>query len=246
MPRTVLVTGSSRGMGRAEALEFAKKGYNVIIHYASKKEDADEVKAEIEKTYGAKVAVVQADLRKNEEIERLAEEALKAFGQVDVLVNNAGYAIYGPFEDKTIEGFEEMMQIHLYAPFLLTKLLAPKMAASKFGRIINIGTIDVMKTYNAESAEYDAAKAALISLTKTSSLAFQPYVNVNCVCPGWIWTDMTAANSKELNDYIVGRIAKGRFGHPEDIAKVVVFLASDDADYIDGNTICVDGGYKLV
>lgn len=243
---TALVTGSSRGMGRAEAIQFAKDGYDVIIHYSSNKAKAEEVANSIREQYDVRAKTLQADLTKQENIERLAKEALEAFGHIDVLVNNAGYATYGDYADKTISSFENMMKIHLYAPFYLTKLLAPTMMERKYGRVINIGTIDVMKTYNAESAEYDAAKAALINLTKNMALAYQPYINVNCVCPGWMNTDMSKQNPKEVNDMIVGRICKGRFGEPEEVAKVVAFLASDAAEYIDGETICVDGGYKLV
>lgn len=233
-------------MGRAEAIQFAKDGYDVIIHYSGNKAKAEEVANSIREQYGVRAGTSQADLTKQEDIERLAKEALEAFGHIDVLVNNAGYATYGNYEDKTISSFEDMMKIHLYAPFYLTKLLAPTMMERKHGRVINIGTIDVMKTYNAESAEYDAAKAALINLTKNMALAYQPYINVNCVCPGWMNTDMSRQNPKEVNDMIVGRICKGRFDEPEEVAKVVAFLASDTAEYIDGETICVDGGYKLV
>lgn len=244
--RTVLVTGSSRGMGRAEALTFAKQGYDVIVHYAGNKAKADETAEEIRSRYGVRVEEIQANLTKKEDLERLGKKAVAAFGHIDVLVNNAGYALYGPVKDKTIDNFDKMMRIHLYAPFYLTKLLAPAMVERGFGRVINIGTIDVMKTYNAESAEYDAAKAALLNLTKTMSLAYQPVVNVNCVCPGWMDTDMTRQNPPELNKTITSRISKGRFGRPEEVAGVVAFLASDAAEYIDGEVICVDGGYKLV
>ncbi len=244
--RTVLVTGSSRGMGRAEALTFAGQGYDVIVHYAGNKAKADETAEEIRARYGVRAEVIQADLTKNEDIERLAKQALAVFGHIDMLVNNAGYVLYGPVKDKTIDDFGKMMCIHLYAPFLLTKLLAPTMVERGFGRVVNIGTIGVMKTYNAESAEYDAAKAALLNLTKTMSLAYQPVVNVNCVCPGWMDTDMTRQNPPELNKTITGRISKGRFGKPEEVAGVVAFLASDAAEYIDGEVICADGGYKLV
>lgn len=244
--RTVLITGASRGMGKAEALEFAKNGYDVLFTYASQKEKAEAVKEEIEKNYGVKALAVQADLRKKEDIEKLVEEGLKVFETIDVLINNAGYALYGDVKDKTIESFEEMMKVHLYAPFYLTKLLAPKMIENKFGRIINISSIDASKTYNAESAEYDAAKAAIINLTKTMSLAYAPIINVNCICPGWMHTDMTDSNPEGLNDYILSRISKGRFGRPEEVAKVALFLASGDAEYIDGAVIDVDGGYKLV
>lgn len=120
------------------------------------------------------------------------------------------------------------------------------MIEQKYGKIVNISTIDVMKSYNPESMEYDASKAALINLTKTSALAYQPYVNVNCVCPGWIHTDMTEQNGKELHKFFISKICKGRFGEPEEVAKAVRFLCSDDADFIDGETICVDGGFKNI
>ena len=180
MNKVVLVTGSSRGMGRAEVMEFASRGYDVIIHYVENEAKALEVKKEVEKKYGVKAAIVQADLRDEKGIEKLAKEASEAFGHVDVLVNNAGYAIYNEFQEKTISGFEEMMKIHLYAPFYLTKLLAPKMAGNKYGRVINIASIDATKTCNAESCEYDAAKSAVINLTRNCAYAYKPYVNVNC------------------------------------------------------------------
>lgn len=141
-------------MGKAEAYEFAVRGYDVIIHYGNSKESTEKISKDIEEKYGVRTALIQADLSKEEEVRALASKALAAFGKVDVLVNNA------------------------------------EMAKNKYGKIVNIATIDVMTTYNAESAEYDESKAALISLTKTSSLQFTPYVNVNCVCPGWTATDM--------------------------------------------------------
>ena len=246
MSKVVLVTGSSRGMGKAEVKEFASRGYDVIIHYVGNESKAKEVKAEVEKEYGVRAEIVQANLLEEAGIEKLAKEALEAFGHVDVLVNNAGYAVYGDYGEKTIAGFEEMMKIHVYAPFYLTKLLAPKMAENKFGRVINIGSIDATKTCNAESAEYDAAKAAIINLTRNSAYAYKPYVNVNCVCPGFTNTDMSDMNPSDLEEYMCGKICKGRFAKPEEIAKVVAFLASDDAEYIDGEVITVDGGYSMV
>ena len=170
-------------MGKAEAYEFAVRGYDVIIHYGNSKESTEKISKDIEEKYGVRTALLQADLSKEEEVRALASKALAAFGKVDVLVNNAGMALHDEFENKTVQGFEQSMQVNLYAPFLLTQVLGAEMAKNKYGKIVNIATIDVMTTYNAESAEYDASKAALISLTKTSSLQFAPYVNVNCVCP---------------------------------------------------------------
>ncbi len=152
--------------------------------------------------------MIGADLMDEAQTRKLAQEALKEFGKVDVLVNNAGMALYDDFAKKTVQGFEKSMQLNLYAPFLLTQILGEQMAKNKYGKIVNIATIDVMTTYNAESTEYDASKAALISLTKTSSLQFQPYVNVNCVCPGWVATDM----NKELPQEFVYSFFTFMFG----------------------------------
>lgn len=244
MKKVALITGSSRGMGRAEAYEFAKNGYNIILNYIKSSEKADLIKKEIESLYKVKVLSIQADLSNEKDIRRLVEESYKQFGQIDVLVNNAGIAPYSSVENKSIESMEETMKVNLYAPFLLTQLIAPRMVNRKYGKIVNISTIDVMKTYNAESMEYDASKSALISLTKTSALAYAPYVNVNCVCPGWIHTDMTEQNGEDINNYFLKKICKERFGEPEEVAKLVRFLCSDDAEFIDGEVICIDGGFK--
>ncbi len=246
MNKTAMITGSSRGMGKAEAYEFASRGYDIVVHYVNSRDAAEMIRADIEKTYGVKAIAIQADLTKEEDTRKLAENAIQEFGRIDVLVNNAGITLYDDFGKKTVQGFEQSMQINLYAPFLLTQILGAKMAENKYGKIVNIATIDVMTTYNAESAEYDASKAALISLTKTSSLQFQPYVNVNCVCPGWVETDMNKDLPQELLDYQASKTCKGRMAKPEEVAKLVAFLASDDAEFIDGEVIKIDGGYKLM
>lgn len=186
MNKVAMITGSSRGMGKAEAYEFASRGYDIVVHYVNSKEVAENIRADIEEKYGVRAIAIGADLMEQKQTRELAEKALKEFGKVDVLVNNARMVLYDDFANKTVEGFEKSMQLNLYAPFLLTQILGEQMAKNKYGKIVNIATIDVMTTYNAESAEYDASKAALISLTKTSSLQFAPYVNVNCVCPGWV------------------------------------------------------------
>lgn len=246
MNRVAMITGSGRGMGKAEAYEFASRGYDVIIHYGNSKAAAEHIGEDIRNKYGVKTAVLKADLAKESETRELASQALAVFGKIDVLVNNAGIALYDEFDRKTVQGFEQSMQVNLYAPFLLTQILGAEMAKNKYGKIINIATIDVMTTYNAQCAEYDASKAALISLTKTSSLQFAPYVNVNCVCPGWVATDMNKDLPQELLNYQMSKTCKGRMAKPEEVAKLVAFLASDDAEFIDGEVIKIDGGYKLM
>lgn len=246
MNKVAMITGSSRGMGKAEVYEFAKRGYDVVVHYVNSRNEAEKIKEDIETKYGVKAVAFKANLLEEKEVRLLADMALQEFGKVDVLVNNAGMALYDDFSNKTIQGFEESMKLNLYAPFILTQILGSKMAENKYGKIVNIATIDVMTTYNAESTEYDASKAALISLTKNSSLQFQPYVNVNCVCPGWVETDMNKNLPQDLLDYQASKTCKGRMAKPEEVAKLVAFLASDDAEFIDGEVIKIDGGYKLM
>lgn len=244
--RVAFVTGSSRGIGKACAYEFAQRGYSVVLHCGHAVNLAKQAAADIEQTYGVRTAVLQADLAQDADVRRLAQEALAAFGRIDVLVNNAGIALYGDFAEKTISGWEKSMQVNAYAPFALTQIIGTKMAEAGYGKIVNIASIDVMTTYNAESAEYDASKAALINLTKTSSLALQPHVNVNCVCPGWVATDMNKDLPQDLLDYQASKTCKGRMARPEEVAKLVAFLASDEAEFIDGEVIKIDGGYKLM
>lgn len=246
MNKLAVITGASRGMGMAEAYEFASRGYDVVINYVNNRERAEAVKREIEAAYGVRALALQADLSKEAELRKFAADTLEAFGKVDVLVNNAGIALYGAFSEKTIAGWEQTMRLNLYAPFLLTQIFGAEMMKNRYGKIVNISSIDAMTTYNAESAEYDASKAALINLTKTSSLQLAPYVNVNCVCPGWVETDMNKDLPQELLDYQKSKTCKGRMAKPEEVAKLVAFLASDDAAFIDGEVIKIDGGYKLM
>ncbi len=246
MNKVALITGSSRGMGEAEAYEFASRGYDIVIHYVNSRERAEKIKNSIIEKYNVKAIAVKADLSVESEVRLLARTVLEEFGKADVLINNAGMALYSDFDSKTVEGFDKSMRINFYAPFILTQIIGREMMKNKYGKIINIATVDVMTTYNAESAEYDASKAALINLTKTASLEFQPYVNVNCVCPGWVATDMNKNLPRELIDYQASKTCKGRMAEPSEIAKLVAFLASDDAEFIDGEVIKIDGGYKLM
>lgn len=246
MKRSVLVTGSSRGIGRATATEFASRGYNVALNYVKSDESAARLKEELERNYGVRVVALKADLSKSEDAERLGKEALAAFGCIDVLVNNAAVAPYGPVGEKSVQDWISTLQTDLVAPFILSRMLGEEMMKNKYGKIVNIASIDAMKTYNPESMEYDASKAAIINLTKNLALQFQPYVNVNCVAPGWVATDMNKELPEEIVSFQSSRICKGRFAKPEEIAHLICFLSSDDAEFIDGELIRIDGGYKFM
>lgn len=245
MSRTALITGSSRGIGRATAEEFAKRNYNVVINYANSKEKAENLSSELEKKYGIKAIAVKADLSKEDEVRSLAEQALGKFGKVDVLVNNAGIALYSEVSEKTSADWALSMQTNLIAPFMLSRILGAEMVKNKYGKIINIASIDAICTYNAQSMEYDASKAALINMTYNFALELQPYVNVNCIAPGWVDTDMNKELPAELIEYQKSKICKNRFAKPEEVAKLIAFLASDDAEFINSDVIRIDGGYKL-
>ena len=245
MNRVALITGSSRGIGKATAEEFAKRGYDVIINYVHSKEKAEALCTQLEQQYGVTAKAIKADLASETEVRAMAQRALVEFGKVDVLVNNAGIALYSEVEGKTVADWNLTLQTNLIAPFLLSQILGAEMVKNQYGKIVNIASIDAIYTYNAQSMEYDASKAAIINLTYNTALAFQPYVNANCVAPGWVETDMNKDLPQELIDYQTSKICKKRFAKPEEVAKLVAFLASDDAEFINSEVIKIDGGYKL-
>jgi len=243
MNKNVLVTGGTRGMGEAIVKEFAKNGYNIVINYVKSNQKAISLRSEIEKEYKVKVLLIQADLSYEDEISKMVKTTLQEFGKIDVLVNNAGIVIDKEFVNRTVEDWKQTLNVNLIAPFILTKLIGKEMVKQKSGAIINISSTNGIDTYYPSSVDYDASKSGLISLTYDSAVEFAPYVRVNCVAPGWVNTEM----NKELPiDYVkeeTERILVKRFGEPEEIAKVVAFLASEDASFVNSTVIKVDGGW---
>ena len=241
--KIALITGASRGIGRATALEFAKRGYYVIIHYKSNEQSAKSVKQEIINQCHQDCMVYQADLEKEMEVKRMISYLYQRLGHIDVLVNNAAIALDTLFEDKTTENFRKTLEVNLVAPFLLAKEMGQRMYQQQSGKIINVSSTNGIDTFYPMSTDYDASKAGLISLTHNLAKQFAPYVNVNAVAPGWVKTDMNRELDHEFTFEELKKIFLGRFAEPEEIAKVIAFLASDDASYIDGEIIRVDGGY---
>lgn len=240
MNKNVLVTGGTRGIGESISKEFAKKGYNIIINYVNSSEKAQILKQELEKEYNIKVLPIQTDISNEIEIKNMVDTAIKEFGKIDVLVNNAGIVIDREFEDRTVEDWKKTLDINLIAPFVLTKLVGKEMMKQKSGAIINISSTNGLNTYYPTSVDYDASKSGLISLTYDSAVQFAPYVRVNCVAPGWVNTEMNKELPEDFVKEETERILVKRFAEPEEIAKVVTFLASEDASFVNSTVIKVE------
>ena len=243
MNKNVLVTGGTRGIGEAISREFAKKGYDLIINYVNSNDKAQNLKQELEKEYNIKVLPIQTDISNEISIKNMVDTAINEFGKIDVLVNNAGIVIDREFEDRTVEDWKKTLDINLIAPFVLTKLVGKEMMKQKSGAIINISSTNGLNTYYPTSVDYDASKSGLISLTYDSAVQFAPYVRVNCVAPGWVNTEMNKELSEDFVKEETERILVKRFAEPKEIAKVVTFLASEDASFINSTVIKVDGGW---
>lgn len=243
MNRVALVTGSSRGIGKAIAEDFAKKGYNVVINYIKENEEAENLKEALEKEYEIKALCIKANVSNENEVKNMIRNIINEFGRIDVLVNNAGVAIDKEFEDRTIDDWKQTLNVNLIAPFIVSKYVGNEMLKNKSGKIINISSTNGINSFFPTTIDYDASKAGLINLTHNLAIQFAPYINVNCVAPGWVNTDMNKDLPEELVEEETNRIYKKRFAEPSEIAKVVTFLASDDAEFINDEVIKVDGGY---
>lgn len=244
MNKVVLVTGSSRGIGKAIVTEFAKKNYNVIINYINSEDEASLLKQELENTYKIKALTVKADVSNEQEVKDMIKFAIDTFGKIDILVNNAGIAIDKEFDERTVEDWKQTLNINLIAPFIVSKYVGNEMLKNKSGKIINISSTNGIDAFFPTSIDYDASKAGLINLTHNLAIQYAPYINVNCIAPGWVNTDMNKDLPKELVEEETNKIYKKRFAEPSEIAKVVTFLASEDADFINDEVIKVDGGYN--
>lgn len=243
MEKVVLVTGASSGIGR-EIVRTLSDSYQVIIHYNNSYEDALELKKELDNLYSKDILIVKCDLTREEEIDNMLNIIYNRYNNIDILINNAGIAIDTLLEDKTKDNFIKTLEVNTVAPFLLSKKIGLKMKENKYGNIVNISSTNGIDTIYPESIDYDASKAALISISNNMANYLAPYVRVNTICPGWVNTRM----NKELDkDYIKeeeGKILLGRFAEPKEIANVVKFLISDEASYINNSIIRVDGGKK--
>jgi len=245
MKRTALVTGASRGLGSAIALELASSGFKVAINYKSSRDRAEELCSRIRKA-GGETAAFQADVRDEAEVNRLVREAAEQLGSIDVLVVNAtGPQPFLAIEEQTWESYLDQLEFFAKSPLLLLKAVLPQMKANRYGRVIQIGS-EVFELGNPRFANYVAAKGAQLGLTRSWSRELAPHgITVNLVAPGWIPTERHAdATAEELEEYRQSVPVK-RMGDASDVAKIVAFLTSKSAGFITGQRIAVNGGLTL-
>ncbi len=245
--RAAVVTGSSRGIGRAVACALAEAGFDVCVNCSSESSlpAARELAAELEADCGVRAIAVAANVADAAEAAALIDAAHEAFGRIDVLVNNAGITRDGLLARMKEEDFDAVVNVNLKGTFNCCKAAAQRMMKQRYGRIVNMSSV-VGVAGNAGQANYAASKAGVIGLTKSIARELAARnITCNAVAPGFISTDMTDALSDKQREAIVGRIASKRLGEPEDVAALVRFLASEEAGYITGQTICIDGGMSL-
>ena len=242
--KTALITGASRGIGKEIARKLAKEGFNIGLNYRSDENAAKIVKEELEK-FGVEVLLIQGDVSKMEDCERIFEETVSQFGKVQVLVNNAGIT-----RDKLIlrmseEDFDDVIDANLKSAFMMMKVSAKHMSKNRYGKIVNISSI-VGITGNAGQINDAASKAGMIGMTKSLAKELGSRgVCVNAVAPGFIKSDMTDKLSEDIIKKYEEAIALKRLGSPEDVANLVFFLAGDESNYITGQVISVDGGMNF-
>ena len=242
MNKVVLITGASSGIGKKTAIEFAKHNHNVIIHYLSHESEALNLCEELKNTYKIDALCIKADLTKEEDIITMINQIEKKFEKLDIIVNNAGIALDTIFENKTKNDFLKTLETNLIAPFLISKYTKELMLKNKSGSIINVTSTNGIDSYYPYSMDYDASKAALNNLTKNLAVELAPYIRVNAVAPGWVNTKMNTDLSESFKKEELKKIALNRFAEPEEIAKIIYFLSTDDASYINGIIIVADGG----
>lgn len=246
MSKTVLITGSSRGIGKATASCFAKMGYNVVINYKSSKEEAFYLKKELQDLYSNQILVVQCDISDENSVIEMVKEIKENFGKIDVLVNNASIEYASDLIQKNSNTFDEILKVNVIGTFLVSKYVGLEMQKEKSGKIINISSNNAIDKYDPSTLEYDASKSAIINMTYNFAKEFAPFINVNCVAPGWVKTEKVLKLDNELDGKLISsesdKILLKRFADPTEIANVIAFLAGDEASYINGTVIKVDGG----
>ena len=245
MNKVVLVTGGAQGIGKAIVLELAKNHYDVVINYLTSNKAAALLEEEIKKNYDVRVMTIQADVSKEEEVDAMISLIEKKWGGVDILVNNAAVDLSNLFHLKTADEFRKTLDVNVVVAFNCSNRVYRHMLDQEYGRIINISSTNGINTYYPMCIDYDASKAALISLTHNLAFEYGPYINVNAIAPGFIGTDNELDGyDEEFLKEEQEKIMVNRYGKPEEVAYLVKFLISDEANFINNTIIRIDGGQK--
>lgn len=241
--RVAIVTGARRGLGEAICYQLAKDGYDIVVNDMVGKEQVDKVVKYIEDNYSVSAIGVMADVSHEDEVLKLLAIVKSRFSQVDVLVNNAAIVEDMEVEDRSVELFNNTIRNNVTSTYLMSKYIGREMFQNKHGKIINISSTNGINAFFPTSIDYDASKAAVISLTHNFALEYAPYVLVNSIAPGWINTEMNKQLPDELIKEETDNIYLKRFAEVEEVAAFVSFLASDVCSYLNGEVIKLDGGY---
>jgi 3-oxoacyl-[acyl-carrier protein] reductase len=243
--KTILITGGSRGIGRAAALRLASEGARVGVNYAVRRDKADEVVSEITTAGGAAVAV-QGDVTSAEQVQRMVQETRAAFGPIDMLVHSAGLSILEPPEKVTWETWRQVMSVNLDGTFHVIHAVQDEMIARKFGRIVLLSSIAALRERK-NQVHYSAAKAGVIAMARCLAEAWAMHnIRINTICPGLIATDMGKLMSPEATQYVIANTPMGRLGTPEEIAAAIRFLLSDESSFMTGQSLVVSGGRVML
>lgn len=245
MNKVVLITGGNKGLGRSCSLKFAKNGYDVIINYLTDTSSANSVKEEIIKKYNSQVLLIKSDIKIEKNVKNILNKSIKKFKKIDVLINNAGISNDQIIDFKTSQDFRKVIDTNLIGTFLMCKYIGTFMNKQGYGCIINVSSNNSIDSYYPESIDYDSSKAGINILTKDFAVYFSPKIRVNAIAPGWINTDMNKNMSLEFKEQELNKILLKRFANPDEIASVIYFLATDEAKYINGTIIKVDGGKNI-
>lgn len=240
--KVVLITGASKGIGRATAFLFAKEGAKIIVNYFSSETEAKKAVHEI-KALGSDAIAVKCDVSQEDEVISMIKQSVDTFGRIDILVNNAGIVSEASIFEKALSEWNKTIGVNLRGNYLCTKYVAKAMLKNKSGKIINISSTSAIHTFSPDIIDYDVSKAGIIALTKDFAKAFAPYVQVNAIAPGWVDTDINKTLGSKVKKEELNKIYLKRFAQPNEIAEIILFLASPAANYINGTVLVADGGH---
>lgn len=241
MNKIALITGASKGIGRATAIKFASQGYDVVVNYNSSEEKANQLKDLLEKEYNVSAMVYKADVSNEQEVKEMISTIINKYEKIDTLVNNAGIVFDRNFEDITIDEFKRTLNVNVIGAFIVARECLKYM--NKGSTIINVSSTSGTKVITPESLDYNISKVGLQSLTRDLACQLKPNIRVNAIAIGWADTEMNKDLPKELIEEERKKIYLERFANPSEIANAIYFLASEESNYINGEILTIDGGY---